>query len=655
MQKRTQDLATILRDEGVEVCIAVGGHADSDVFEDAATHLPQFSPRLAGGHNFVLGLRRLIKDFEPDIVHGRGLRLAIALRLAAGRTPATIAAAGMPGEDVGRASRYLRLSQLSVNAIGPGPVAQLKSCGINATLLPNAFTPAPKAADRRELCSSLGFDPDAPLAVAAGRFVPQKDPLGMLAVLAHAERWNLAICGDGPMQEELETEIKAAGLEERVRLLGWRQDARSIVGAADALLFTSRWEGQGGILVEAMAAGVPIVSTACPGVVEWVTDEVSGLLAPMGDFVALAAGLDRLIDDPVVREKIIAGGKREAQPHIGASAAKSYLAYYEGLLHHRTDGKRFALRNRFRSFPRWQTGVSRGIARLSARSGWFRPSLTRSIQFWVARLLGQPLSLKRWNSMTFNDKVVFRQLRVRDPRFTTFNDKLAMRGIVSEQVGENHLPYVFATARCARDLAGYQGPFVLKGNHGSGYVIIVREARTLTPAELDTAQSWLGENFGSSRRELGYEAVEPSLFLEELLSDPSPVDYKFFCFSGVPKAILVCFDRMAGLRRVLMSTEWEVLGGMQEFPTGDVPHRPTNFGKMLELAERLSAGIDFLRVDLYDMEDRVLVGELTPYPLAGRQRFAPESLDGLFGSWWHELPKDSGHSLPKARTMRERS
>ena len=94
---------------------------------------------------------------------------------------------------------------------------------------------------------------------------------------------------------------------------------------------------------------------------------------------------------------------------------------------------------------------------------------------------------------------------------------------------------------------------------------------------------------------------------------------------------------------------------MQEFPTGDVPHRPTNFGKMLELAERLSAGIDFLRVDLYDMEDRVLVGELTPYPLAGRQRFAPESLDGLFGSWWHELPKDSGHSLPKARTMRERS
>ena len=139
------------------------------------------------------------------------------------------------------------------------------------------------------------------------------------------------MCGDGPLRSEVDDAIERAGISDRVRLLGWRYDAQSIVGAADAMLSTARWEGQGGALVESMASGVPIVSTACPGVVEWVDDGRSGLLAPLDDPAALAAQLDRLLDEPALRDELVREGRATASPHIGERSARRYLEYYDSL------------------------------------------------------------------------------------------------------------------------------------------------------------------------------------------------------------------------------------------------------------------------------------------------------------------------------------
>jgi hypothetical protein len=88
---------------------------------------------------------------------------------------------------------------------------------------------------------------------------------------------------------------------------------------------------------------------------------------------------------------------------------------------------------------------------------------------------------------------------------------------------------------------------------------------------------------------------------------------------------------------MLRRADWSPLDGTLVYPPPDRPEqdRPQNFELMLQWASELGLGLDFIRVDLYNLGDRVLVGELTPYPEAGRGRFQPKSLDAWLGAMWH--------------------
>lgn len=299
-----------------------------------------------------------------------------------------------------------------------------------------------------------------------------------------------------------------------------------------------------------------------------------------------------------------------------------------------------AARDKALRFPRWQTAVARAVSGPFARAHGQDSARARRVEYWVSRGLGQPLSTTKWNEMTFSDKINYRQLRDDNPDFAIFNDKLRMREFVEQRLGETSLPALVKVAAAPSDLEDLVGPFALKANHGSGWIILVPERRVLTEAERTVAGSWLNTNYGRSRREAGYEHARPLLLVEELLSDPSPPDYKFFCFSGEPEVVLVCFDRMSGLRRTFVDRDWQVLGGMVEPPPPGTPPVPRHLDEMLDMARRLSEGHGFLRVDLYDLADRAVVGELTPYPLAGHQRFWPTSLDRDLGKLWTMRPGD---------------
>jgi hypothetical protein len=249
------------------------------------------------------------------------------------------------------------------------------------------------------------------------------------------------------------------------------------------------------------------------------------------------------------------------------------------------------------------------------------------------------MSPARWEEMTFSDKIIYRQLCDEDDRFASYNDKLRMRQLVSDRLGDMALPTMLRVTSTAEEMADLVGPFALKANHGSGWVILVKEARVLTDEELATAASWLRTNYGESRREFGYEHARPMLLAEELLGNPPPPDFKVFCFAGEPEVLLVCLDRMSELRRTFVTLDWKVIGGMLVPPPAEVPDPPEHLAAMLDAARMLSDGTDFLRVDFYDLADRSVVGELTPYPLAGRQRFSPPSLDAQLGRLW-PLPAD---------------
>jgi glycosyltransferase involved in cell wall biosynthesis len=150
-------------------------------------------------------------------------------------------------------------------------------------------------------------------AVAAGRLVDQKgfDTLieAFACISADVPEWSLTIYGEGPHRKRLQDRIEALDIEDRVSLPGVTAKAGSWVDAAALFVLSSRYEGFPNVLTEAMAAGLPVISTQCDfGPAEIVDDGVSGLLVPVDDVGHLAAALKMLMLDDVMRRRLAKAG-----------------------------------------------------------------------------------------------------------------------------------------------------------------------------------------------------------------------------------------------------------------------------------------------------------------------------------------------------------
>lgn len=173
--------------------------------------------------------------------------------------------------------------------------------------------------------------------VMAGRLTRQKDYPTMLDALAILKsRGNdvqLVVLGDGEDRQALEEKARTLGVASLVDWRGWTKDAYTIMGACDAFAFTSIYEGFGNVLVEAMAAGLPSVTTDCPsGPAEIVAHGKYGMLVPMRDPRALADAFDRLMSDRVVYEGYQARAREGAARFDVATAAEKYLRVLRGEL-----------------------------------------------------------------------------------------------------------------------------------------------------------------------------------------------------------------------------------------------------------------------------------------------------------------------------------
>jgi glycosyltransferase involved in cell wall biosynthesis len=154
---------------------------------------------------------------------------------------------------------------------------------------------------RLETRRHLGLLASSPVVVSLGALTWEKDPLAALSAAAPtlAARPDAAhlFIGDGPLRDRLAQEIRSRGLEDRVRLLGVREDVGDLLAASDVLLLSSRIEGLPGCIVEAGMLGVPAAAFAVAGVPEVVSDGETGLLAKPGDVTGLAEKLRTLVDD----------------------------------------------------------------------------------------------------------------------------------------------------------------------------------------------------------------------------------------------------------------------------------------------------------------------------------------------------------------------
>jgi hypothetical protein len=292
-------------------------------------------------------------------------------------------------------------------------------------------------------------------------------------------------------------------------------------------------------------------------------------------------------------------------------------------------------RNLLRHYPRPQSAIASALLDKISFFELLSASNLLRLEGLIVAAMGQPLSVRKWDKMTFNDKVTFRRLKARDPILTVLSDKLLMREFVSERVGMQHLPRLITSTTDVNTLRDLEGPFVVKANHGSGWVIIVPEERTLTGEELKLVQSWLEQNYGKLGRAWGYLEARPAVLVEELLTYPAPPDFKIFSFDGVPRFIQVDIDRFESHRRILMTPEWQVAGGLAYDLPLDLPGPPPHLSQMLEVSNTLGKGFDFIRIDFYDVSGQVYVGELTPYPGAGNEKFHPTRLDHILGGFWN--------------------
>jgi len=278
----------------------------------------------------ALAVRRAVGATRPDVVHAHNPTMALAAGLVTRRgrkPPGLVNVHGVPEEDWPTAVRLVRLSGLAPVACGPGVAAALAEhdCTPFATV-PNAVGPAPPPAGGEE----LKLKPGTRLVLAVGRLVEQKNQELAIRAIASVPDAVLAIAGDGPLRPRLERVASEVGTDGRVRFLGVRPDVRELMGAADAIVLSSRWEGLPLSALEALASGTPLVATSVRGLRELVVDEQDALLVPE-EPEALAAGLRRVLDDPELAARLSEAGKRVEGAGSDDTLVEGFLALYEKL------------------------------------------------------------------------------------------------------------------------------------------------------------------------------------------------------------------------------------------------------------------------------------------------------------------------------------
>jgi hypothetical protein len=244
---------------------------------------------------------------------------------------------------------------------------------------------------------------------------------------------------------------------------------------------------------------------------------------------------------------------------------------------------------------------------------------------------------------TFNEKILQKSLRP-DPWFADLTDKLTVRAYVARKLGEKHvIPLLAAPDTFTKEVFdALPNSFVMKANHGSSYVEVVKnKSATSFEALRNLANFWLSLDFYKIAREKHYRRIEPRIFFEHLLQDQSgniPADYKLHCFggrSGQPVIyILVISDRFgADTRGDVYDVHWNHLDmAIGDYkPSPNPAPRPENLDAILSAAVKLCADFDYVRVDLYAPDNEVYFGELTFTPGAGVLPFTPDRIDYEWG------------------------
>lgn len=246
------------------------------------------------------------------------------------------------------------------------------------------------------------------------------------------------------------------------------------------------------------------------------------------------------------------------------------------------------------------------------------------------------------NPVLFSEKLAWYKLHDHRPLMEFVANKYTVRKHI-EECGYGHLLNDILgvyTSVSEIDFDKLPAKFVLKGTHGSGFNIIVRDKSKLNRFQTKLMLwSWLHQNIAWSGVEWVYKNMPRHIIAERYLDDGDGDlrDYKFYCFNGVPRLMQLEIGRdTAGNIRNFYDMDWNLLPfgkAMPHRPDVVVP-RPSKFDEMKRIAADLCKPFQYVRVDFYLVGERIYFGELTFFPAGGAPDFIPSEYDRIVGDMW---------------------
>lgn len=260
--------------------------------------------------------------------------------------------------------------------------------------------------------------------------------------------------------------------------------------------------------------------------------------------------------------------------------------------------------------------------------------LSRKYQLYF----GQKLDLQ--NPQTFNEKLQWLKLYNRKPEYTVMVDKYKVREYIAQELGEEYLiPLLGVWDNPDEiDFDALPNQFVLKCNHNSGLGMCICKDKS----ELDISKvkvelrKGLKQDYYLTGREWPYKDVPRKIIAEKYMEDVSGdlKDYKFYCFNGEMKFVMINSDRNASrpTRADYFDRDFNWLDFTWGYSHAEVhPKKPEQFEKMVAIVEKLAKGLPHIRVDLYDCNGKIYFGELTFFDGSGFDKIEPLEWDYKIG------------------------
>lgn len=254
----------------------------------------------------------------------------------------------------------------------------------------------------------------------------------------------------------------------------------------------------------------------------------------------------------------------------------------------------------------------------------------------------------------FTESMLWYKLYYRNNEMLECTDKYKVREFVQKRLKNDAGKYLNELYQVCDntheiDFDSLPNQFVIKttdGGNGNNVILCKDKDKFNTTEVISEVNSWRNKHYEKASKEWAYSGAESKIIVEQYLSMPenedgSIDDYKFLCFNGKFKYLWVDKNRFSNHKRGFWDSNLKFLDGVaSDHPTFKKPPiLPSNIREMIDVAEKLSHGFLFARVDLYNIEGHIYFGEITFYPWGGYVQYTPDSFDFELGGEFNEALK----------------